>query len=37
MTMASTRKTMVGFGFMDDEEFDKALREVRAERQAKAK
>jgi hypothetical protein len=36
MTLASVRKTLVGFGFMDDHEFEKAIEEA-ATRKARAK
>ena len=35
MTLASVRKTLVGFGFIEENEFDKAVREVCAERHSK--
>ncbi len=35
MTLASVRKTLVEFGFMDEGAFKEALREAAAERQAK--
>ncbi len=37
MTLASVRKTLVGFGFMDEEEFEGAARAAAAERKAKAR
>jgi len=37
MTLASVRKTLVGFGFMEEDEFEKAARNTVAERKAKAK
>ena len=37
MTLASVRKTLVGFGFMGEEEFEGALRDAAADRKAKAK
>jgi hypothetical protein len=37
MTVASVRKTLVGFGFMDETEFEDAVRDTVAERKAKAK
>jgi hypothetical protein len=36
MTLASVRKTLVGFGFLEEGEFEGAVRET-AERRAKAK
>jgi hypothetical protein len=37
MTLASVRKTLVEFGFMDEDDFQAALREAASERKAKAK
>lgn len=37
MTLASVRKTLVEFGFMDEADFKEAIREAAAEREAKAK
>ena len=37
MTLASVRKTLVGFGVMAEEEYEEALREAAAERTAKAR
>lgn len=37
MTVASVRKTLVGFGFMDENEFEEAVRNAVAERKAKAR
>ena len=37
MTLASVRKTLVGFGVMEEEKFEEAVRETAAERKAKAK
>jgi hypothetical protein len=37
MTLASVRKTLVGFGFMEEDEFEQAVRNAVAERKAKAK
>jgi hypothetical protein len=37
MTLASVRKTLVGFGFMEEGEFERALLNAIAERKAKAK
>lgn len=37
MTLASVRKTLVGFGVMAEEEYEEALREAAAERTAKTK
>ncbi len=37
MTLASVRKTLVGFGFLEEEEFEGAVRASAAERKAKAK
>jgi hypothetical protein len=36
MTLASVLKTLVGFGFMEEEDFGDAIREAIAERRAKA-
>jgi hypothetical protein len=36
MTLASVQKTLVGFGFMNESEFEGAIREA-AQRKAKAK
>ncbi len=35
MTLASVRKTLVGFGFMEEKEFEEAVQETAAERKAK--
>jgi hypothetical protein len=37
MTLASVRKTLVEFGFMEEGEFDEAIRSAAIERNAKAK
>jgi hypothetical protein len=37
MTIASVRKTLVGFGFMNENEFEVAVRNAVAERKAKAR
>jgi hypothetical protein len=37
MTLASVRKTLVGFGFMEEDEFEGAVRAAAIERKAKAK
>jgi hypothetical protein len=37
MTLASVRKTLVGFGIVAEDEYQEALREAAAERSAKAK
>ncbi len=37
MTVASVRKTLVGFGFMDENEFEEAVRNAVVERKAKAR
>ena len=37
MTLASVRKTLVGFGILGEEGFEAAVRETAAERSAKAK
>jgi hypothetical protein len=37
MTLASVRKTLVEFGFMEEEEFEEAVRDAISERQAKSK
>ena len=37
MTLASVRKTLVGFGFLEEEAFEGAVRASAAERKAKAK
>ena len=37
MTLASVRKTLVGFGVVAEEEYEEALREAAAERTAEAK
>ena len=37
MTLASVRKTLVGFGFLEEEEFEAAIGAAAAKRQAKAR
>ena len=37
MTLASVRKTLVGFGVVAEEEYEQAFREATAERTTKAK
>lgn len=37
MTLASVRKTLVGFGFLEEAEFESAVREASVERKTKAK
>lgn len=37
MTLASVRKTLVGFGLMEEEGFEAAIRETAAGRKAKAR
>jgi hypothetical protein len=37
MTLASVRKTLVEFGFMDEDDFKASVREAAAAREAKAK
>ncbi len=37
MTLASVRKTLVGFGIMEEKGFEAAVRETAAERSAKAR
>ena len=37
MILASVRKTLVGFGFMEEAEFETAVRQAAAERKAKTK
>jgi hypothetical protein len=37
MTLASVRKTLLGFGFMDEDEFEQTVQEAAAQRKVKAK
>jgi hypothetical protein len=37
MTFASVRKTLVGFGYMDEDEFEEAVQEAAGQRKAKAR